>query len=121
MTEIVSREDQSNPAPRWTVLAIAAACALVAALSEGFAYDGPTLRRGLWKFERTLETDGKPTNRLQTSGLSIAREMTRCVNPTLALEAEFTPLIKSDACNTKDFRRTDDGYVFQRICGGTTP
>jgi hypothetical protein len=120
MTEIVSREDQSSPAPRWTVLAIAAACALVATISEGFAYDGPTLRRGLWKFERTLETDGKPTNRLQTSGLLIAREMTRCVNPTLALKAVFTPL-NSGACNTKEIRKTDDGYVFQRICGGTTP
>jgi len=99
------------------LLAMAAACALLATSSASFAYDGPTFRSGLWKFERTLETDGKPNDRLQTSGLPIARQMTRCVNPTLELKAEFTPL-KTGGCSTKDLRKTDDGYVFQKVCGG---
>jgi len=57
MTEMVPREDESNPVPRRMLLAIAAACALLATSSASFAYDGPTFRSGLWKFERTLETE----------------------------------------------------------------
>lgn len=124
MTELVPREDKSKPVPRRMLLAVAAACALLATSSESFAYDGPTLRSGLWKFERTLETDGKPTDRLQTSGLSIARQMTRCVNPTQALKAEFTARftpLRVGACDTKDLQKTDTGYVFQKVCGGAAP
>jgi hypothetical protein len=120
MTAIVPREDESSPVPRRMLLAIVAACALLATGSESFAYDGPTFRSGLWKFERTLETDGKANDRLQTSGLPIARQMTRCVNPTLELRAEFTPL-KTGGCSTKDLRKTDDGYVFQKVCGDAAP
>ena len=120
MTAIVPREDESNPAPRRLWPAIAAACALLATSSASFAYDGPTFRSGLWKFERTLETDGKPNDRLQTSGLPIARQMIRCVNPTLELKAEFTPL-KAGGCSTRDLRKTDDGYAFQKVCGGAAP
>ncbi len=47
-------------------LAVAAtAIALVAAAPACLAYDGPTFRSGLWKFARTLQTDGKITDRLQ--------------------------------------------------------
>ena len=120
MTEMVPRKDRSNPGLRWAALAIAAACALFATSSEGFSYDGPNLRRGLWKFERTLETNGKPTDRRQTSGLLIDRQMTRCVDPTKALKAEFTPL-EVGACNVSDVRKKDDGYVLQKKCRGTTP
>jgi hypothetical protein len=120
MTAIFPLEDEPNPFPRLILLAMAAACALLATSSASFAYDGPTFRSGLWKFERTLETDGKPDDRLQTSGLPIARQMTRCVNPTLELKAEFTPL-KAGGCSTKDLRKTDDGYVFQKVCGGAAP
>ncbi len=110
MTQIVPPEDKSNPVPRRMMLAIATACALFAAGSESFADDGPTFRSGLWKFERTLETNGEATDRLQTSGLPIARQMTRCVNPTLELKEELTPL-KVGACNTRDLRKTDDGMA----------
>jgi hypothetical protein len=121
MTGIVPREDKPNPVRRRVVVpAIAATCALFATSPESLAYDGPTFRSGLWKFERTLETDGEATNRLQSSGLLIAREMTRCVNPTRAMEAEFTPL-RVGACNTRDLRKTDQGYAFERICGGGAP
>ena len=117
MTAIVSREDESDRIRRRMLLAVAAACALFATTSASFAFDGPTFRSGLWKFERTLETDGKPNDRLQTSGLPIDRQMTRCVNPTLELKAEFAPL-KAGGCSTKDLRKTEDGYVFQKVCGG---
>jgi hypothetical protein len=107
-----------SEAHRRRVPAIAAAVALFAATPACLAYDGPTFRSGLWKFERTLETDGRETNRLQSSGLPIAREMTRCVSPTSAMKAQFTPF---GACKPKNFRQTDGGYVFQKFCGSGAP
>jgi hypothetical protein len=124
MTRLVRCEGKSNPLSRRVMLALAAAVALLAATPACFAYDGPTLRSGLWQFERTLETDGKPTNRLQTSGLLIDRQMTRCVNPTNALKAQFIKKFMPlgiGTCNIKDSRKTDDGYVFRKICGGAAP
>jgi hypothetical protein len=119
MVEIDLREGESNRYRHRLVLA-AAVCALFASKSESFAYDGPVVRSGLWKFERTLEIDGKRTDRLQTSGLPIDREMTRCVNPTDALRLEFAPL-QFGTCSTKDLRKTDEGYVFRKVCTGTAP
>lgn len=117
-------EGEPNPVSRGAILAIAAAIALFAATPLCMAYDGPTLRGGLWKFERTLETNGQPTNRLQTSGLLIDRQMTRCVNPTDALQAEFateSASLRIKGCDTKTPEQTDNGYVFQKICGGAAP
>jgi len=102
------------------LLTVAGAVALFAAVPASFAFDGPIFRGGLWKFERTIETDGKPTNRLQTSGLPINREVTRCVNPTSALRAEFTSS-PTGTCKVNDFRKTDGGYAFQKTCGGEAP
>jgi hypothetical protein len=118
MTKVGRREARSSAVGRRGVLAIAAPVALFAATSACLAYDGPTFRSGLWKFERTLETNGEPTNRLQTSGLPIAREITRCVDPTSAMKAQFTQQL---SCKAKNFRKTDGGYVFQKFCGSGAP
>ena len=103
------------------ILAFAvAACALLATSSESFADNGPVLRGGLWKFERTLATNGEPTNRLQTSGLPINRDTTRCVDPTSALKLELARR-QFGVCDVKDLRKTDDGYVFEKVCSDATP
>jgi hypothetical protein len=121
MTELVLRQIIRNPKWRHACFAVSAvACALLAAKSVSFADDGPVLRSGLWKFERTLETNGEPTNRLQTSGLPIDRDTTRCVDPTHALKLELAPL-QFGVCSVKDLRKTDGGYVFEKICSGATP
>jgi hypothetical protein len=121
MTKLGRLEGRSKSVSLRAGLAIAAAAtALFAATPACLAYDGPTFRSGLWKFERTLETDGEVTNRLQTSGIPIAREMTRCVNPTSAMKAQFTPHVFG-ACKPKNFRKTDGGYVFQKFCGSGAP
>jgi hypothetical protein len=103
---------------RWLPAFATAAITLAAAPPASLAYDGPTFRSGLWKFERSLETDGKTTNRLQDDGLPIKQEVTRCVNPTAAVKAEFTPL---EACKPLDFQKTDGRYVVERSCGGGSP
>jgi hypothetical protein len=120
MSEIVPREDKQAPMGRPLLLAVAAACVLFASKSEGFANNGPAFRGGLWKFERTLETNGKPTDRRQTSGLLIERQIIRCVNPTHALQSEFTP-IEGGFCSTRDIRKTNEGYAFEKVCAGTAP
>jgi hypothetical protein len=95
-----------------------AAIAMAAAAPACFADDGPTFRSGLWKFERTLETDGKTTNRYEDNGLPIKREMTRCVNPTPAVKSEFTTL---EACKPRGIQKMDGRYVVERVCGGRSP
>jgi len=114
----MSKPDEKSVSRPAGLAIAAAAIALVAVTPACLADDAPTFRSGLWKFERTLETDGKTTNRLPTNNLSINPEVTRCVNPTAAVKAEFTPF---EACKPKDVRKTDDNYVVERVCGGGSP
>jgi hypothetical protein len=121
MADSFLRQTKSSSVLYPKIFAVAAAvCALLAAKSASFADDGPVLRGGLWKFERTIETNGESTNRLQTSGLPIDRDTTRCVDPTAALKLELAPL-QFGVCSVKDLRKTDGGYVFEKICSGGTP
>src|SRR6266542_2108198 len=55
-----------------------------ASAEEGFG--GPTFRKGLWRFVRTLEIVS-PSNVRQKL---LEREMTRCVDPTHAMKATFS-------------------------------
>jgi hypothetical protein len=120
MTEIAPRKDKSNPTRLQVLWTLIAAGALLATNSDALAHEGPVLRSGLWKFERTLKTGGKPTDRQQTSGLLIARQITRCVNPTRALRSEFTAL-DPGFCKTRGLQETNGGYAFQKVCTGVTP
>jgi Protein of unknown function (DUF3617) len=117
MHGIVSQEDKPALILRWAVLATGAACALLAARSESFADDRPAFRAGLWKFERTLETDGKATDRVLTNGLLYAQQITRCVNPTRAFQADTA----QGLCKIRDLRKRDDNYDFEKVCGGGAP
>ena len=118
MTKPGRSESMNKSASHRAARAFAAAVALAAGTPACLAEDGPTFRSGLWKFERTVETDGKTTDRYENNDLPIKREMTRCVNPTPAVKAEFTTF---EACRPKDLQKTDDHYVLQRICGGDSP
>ena len=64
-----------------------------------------------------LETDGKATDWVLTSGLLYARQITRCVSPTRALQAE-TAL---GLCKIRGLRKRDDNYEFQKVCRGGAP
>ena len=80
------------------------------ASAEG-GFDGPSFRKGMWHFVRTLElvTHRKTKHRLQE------REMTRCVDPTVAMKATFSsPSVGS--CVTATPEKSDNKYTFANRC-----
>src|SRR4051794_12810421 len=109
MTATLPDEGKSVLIRPRAIVAMATACVMLAISSASLAREPPTLRSGLWKIERTLETNGQATDRRQTSGLLFERETTRCVNPNGALRSLLTPLIPG-ICSTRDLRKTDEGY-----------
>ena len=80
------------------------------ASAEG-GFGGPSFRKGMWHFVRTLElvTHRKTKHRLQE------REMTRCVDPTVAMKATFSsPSVGS--CVTATPEKSDNKYTFANRC-----
>jgi hypothetical protein len=80
------------------------------ASAEG-GFDGPSFRKGMWHFVRTLElvTHRKTKHRLQE------REMTRCVDPTVAMKATFSsPSVGN--CVTATPEKSDNKYTFANRC-----
>ena len=74
-------------------------------------FEGPSFRKGLWHFVRTLElvAHRKTKYRLQE------REMTRCVDPTVAMKATFSsPSV--GACVTAKPEKSDNKYTFANRC-----
>jgi hypothetical protein len=120
MSENLAPKPVSNQIVRQLAVAAGVVFALLVTKSESLAYDGPVFRSGLWKFERSLETDGRSTDRLQTSGLLIDRQTTRCTDPTRAIRLEFAPK-QFGTCGAKDVRKTGDGYAFEKVCSGSRP
>lgn len=83
---------------------------LAQAQAEMAPYQGPHFRKGLWHFERTLyylsRSSKAPLRR---------QEMTRCVDPTLAMKGIFaSPDVGS--CHSAMPRMTDNRYVFSMRC-----
>jgi hypothetical protein len=79
------------------------------AKADGF--DGPSFRKGMWHFVRTLElvAHRKTKYRLQE------REMTRCVDPTVAMKATFSsPSVGN--CVTAKPEKSDNTYTFSNRC-----
>jgi hypothetical protein len=80
--------------------------------AEGFA--GPSFRRGMWQFERTLEYTGPSPPPPHASSLR-RQEMTRCVDPTEAMKETFKPLTVG-ACRSVKPEKLDNRYVFSLRC-----
>jgi hypothetical protein len=74
-------------------------------------FDGPTFRKGMWHFVRTIELvlHEKAKQRL------LEREMTRCVDPTNAMKATFaSPSIGN--CISAKAERSNNKYRFSNRC-----
>jgi len=97
------------------VAVVVIGCGLAAATvvkAEEFA--GPSFRRGMWQFERTLEYTG-PSTQPPPTAFSIRQEMRRCVDPTESMKETFKPL-NVGACHSAKPERLDNRYVFSLRC-----
>src|SRR5712671_6828712 len=79
------------------------------AKAEGFV--GPSFRKGLWHFVRKLELVGHRKTR-QTL---LEREMTRCVDPTVAMKATFASPSVGNCVSAKP-EKSDNKYTFSNRC-----
>jgi Protein of unknown function (DUF3617) len=76
---------------------------------EGFG--GPTFRKGLWKFVRTLEVVSHSGGGQKL----LEREMTRCVDPTMAMKATFASATIGN-CHSSKPEKVNNRYIFSNRC-----
>jgi hypothetical protein len=77
--------------------------------ADGF--DGPSFRKGVWHFVRTLDLVFGENHRRRL----LDREMTRCVDPTRAMKATFaSPSIGN--CVSAKAERVENKYTFSNRC-----
>jgi hypothetical protein len=79
------------------------------AKAEGF--DGPSFKKGLWHFVRTLEL----VAHRKTKYRLLEREMTRCVDPTVAMKATFSSPSVGNCVSAKP-EKSDNKYTFSNRC-----
>ncbi len=74
-------------------------------------FQGPSFRKGMWHFVRTLDliVHRKTKHRLQE------REMTRCVDPTVAMKATFASPSVGNCVSAKP-EKSDNKYTFSNRC-----
>jgi hypothetical protein len=93
-------------------------CVLIALIMVGSSsshaeekFEGPSFRKGLWHFVRTLElvTQRKTKYRL------LEREVTRCVDPTVAMKATFSSPSVGNCVSSKP-EKSDNKYTFANRC-----
>ena len=80
-----------------------------AAKAEGF--EGPSFRKGMWHFVRTLEL----VAHRKTKYRLLEREMTRCVDPTVAMKATFSSPPVGNCVSSKP-QKSDNKYTFSNRC-----
>jgi hypothetical protein len=94
------------------VIALAISAPLLS--SQAFAeegFGGPSFRKGLWKFVRTLEIVTHSNSRQKL----LEREMTRCVDPTEAMKATFASAPVGN-CHSSKPEKINNKYVFSNRC-----
>ena len=74
------------------------------------AFGGPTFRKGLWRFVRTLEVVGSNVRHKL-----LEREMTRCVDPTHAMKATFSSAPVGN-CHSSRPEKINNKYIFSNRC-----
>jgi len=83
---------------------------VIEASARAETFEGPSFKRGMWHFVRTLDLIGQKTNRR-----IMEREMTRCVDPTHAMKATFSSGSVGSCVSSKP-NHTDNKYTFANRC-----
>jgi hypothetical protein len=87
------------------------AVGLVPSQSKAEGFEGPSFRKGLWHFVRTLELVAHRKNRHRV----LEREMTRCVDPTVAMKATFASPSVGNCVSAKP-EKSNNKYTFSNRC-----
>jgi len=96
----------------WVVLALIFSPPLLSSQAHaGESFSGPTFRKGLWRFVRTLEIV-KPQDVRQKL---LEQEMTRCVDPTQAMKATFSSASIGN-CRSSRPEKVSNKYIFSNRC-----
>src|SRR2546429_1478137 len=92
---------------------LATALMVVGSSSQAKAdeFDGPSFRKGMWHFVRTLDL----IVHQRTKQRLLAREMTRCVDPTVAMKATFSSPSVGNCVSAKP-EKSDNKYTFANRC-----
>jgi hypothetical protein len=94
------------------IAGVASCLILSVGLAKADEIESPQFRKGLWSFQRTLERIREAPN---VNQLLAQEEMTRCVDPSLAMKAIFaSPSIGN--CNSSRPQLIDNRYVFAKRC-----
>src|SRR5258708_6541253 len=107
-------DGSARPCVRLRYFCIAIALIAIGPLSsqataEGF--DGPSFRKGMWHFVRTLEL----VAHRKTKYRLLEREMTRCVDPTVAMKATFASPSVGNCVSAKP-EKSANRYIFSNRC-----
>jgi hypothetical protein len=97
---------------RYFCLAIAMiAVGPVSSQARADDFNGPSFRKGMWHFVRTLDlvVQRKTKHRL------LEREMTRCVDPTVAMKATFSSPPVGNCVSSRP-EKSDNKYTFSNRC-----
>jgi hypothetical protein len=81
------------------------------AVSADEGFSGPTFRRGMWRFVRTLEI----VTHSNVSQKLLEREMTRCVDPTQAMKATFASS-SVGSCHSAKPEKINNKWIFSNRC-----
>lgn len=80
--------------------------------AEANDIESPSFRKGLWNFQRTIERIREAPHPNQ---LLVQEEMTRCVDPSLAMKAVFaSPNIGN--CSSSKAQQIANRFVFSNRC-----
>jgi hypothetical protein len=88
------------------------AAGLTPSPSKAEGFEGPSFRRGLWHFVRTMELITHQNNRHRI----LEREMTRCVDPTVAMKATFASPPVGNCVSAKPEKTSGNRYFFANRC-----
>jgi hypothetical protein len=103
-----------NREKRMRTAAAVIALGLISPITQAKAdeVESPSFRKGLWHFQRIIERIREAPHPNQ---LLVQEEMTRCVNPSLAMKAIFTsPNIGN--CSSTKAQQIANRFVFAQRC-----
>ena len=93
----------------WLAIALVAVGPL-SSQAKADEFGGPSFRKGMWHFVRTLDlVHQKSRQRL------LEREMTRCVDPTVAMKATFSSPSVGNCVSARP-EKSNNKYTFSNRC-----